>query len=35
MNLDAAAETRERDEDWEERTVVGDREQSVEPSGGA
>jgi hypothetical protein len=35
MNLDAAAETRERDEDWEERTVVGDREQSVEPSGGS
>ena len=40
MNLDGATdaegqehgpEQRERDEDWEERTVVGDREQSVEP----
>ncbi len=43
MNLDGAAdvgeqkqehEQRERDEDWEERTVVGDREQSVEPGHG-
>ena len=39
INLDGAAdfdgndgqEQREREEDWEERTVVGDREQSVEP----
>ena len=43
MNLDGAVDTdgqqgeseqRERDEDWEERTVVGDREQSVEPEHG-
>lgn len=42
MNLDGAGgvddqepEQREQDVDWEERTVVGDREQSVEPGSGA
>lgn len=29
-----ASDVRERDDDWEERTVVGDREQSIEPSSG-
>jgi O-methyltransferase domain len=31
---DATQERHERDEDWEERTVVGDREQSLEPGQG-